>query len=301
MPLFTERTAKPLMMLAMAMFGTIGMMTRYIDMPAVVIVLFRGVVGTLFLLLVILVSRMGMDRDGIHSNMFMLMLSGICLALNWIFLFEAYKTTDVSLATLCNYLTPAFVILVSPLFLRDRFTPVKLVIVAIAVIGLALTSGVLQEGMVGSSDLLGISEGVLAAVFYTGMIICNKKLGDVGPFDRTLMQLFFATVVVIVYCMVTIDFTSLEFDTLSIILAVVMGVVQTGITFTLYFGTLRYLEAGNAAVYGYLEPIVSLLLSALILGEVLGPIGWIGAAMVLGSTLVYELFGRRLEDRVETA
>lgn len=297
MSLFNERTAKPLMLLAMALFGTIGTMTRFIDMPAAVIVLFRGVVGTLFLLMVMLLSRQAIDRDGIRSNALPLLISGVCLGLNWIFLFEAYKTTEVSIATLCNYLTPAFVILSSPFFLGERFTPAKLVIAAIAVLGLALASGVLQHGVSGGADLLGIAEGVLAAVFYTGMILYNKKLGDVGVYDRTMVQLLFGAAVVAAYCAISVDFGSLETDSTSIVLAVVMGVVQTGITFTLYFGSLRFMDVGLAAVYGYLEPVVSLLLAAVVIGEMLGPVGWIGAVMVLGSTLAYELFGRRVNYR----
>ena len=129
----------------------------------------------------------------------------------------------------------------------------------------------------------------MAAVFYTAMIILNKFLRGIGSYERTIVQLAVATVVVLAYALATIDFGDLHYDTTSIVLAVIMGVVQTGIAFTLYFGTLRYMDAGNAAIFGYVEPVVSLFLSAVILGEILGPVGWIGAALILGSTLVYQI------------
>ena len=132
MQLINERTSVPLMILAMAIFGTIGVMTHYIEMPAAMIVLFRGSVGTVSLLLVVLFIRYRLDAESIHANLFVLVASGLCLGLNWVFLFEAYKTTEISTATLCNYLTPAFVLLVSPLFLGERFTVLKAAVVAVA-------------------------------------------------------------------------------------------------------------------------------------------------------------------------
>ena len=281
------------MILAMAIFGTIGVMTHYIEMPASMIVLIRGSVGTLSLLVLVFVIRYRLDTESISANLFVLIASGICLGLNWVFLFEAYKTTEISTATLCNYLTPAFVLLVSPLFLGERFTVLKAVVVAVAFVGLTLVSGIIQNGISDPSEFLGIGEGILAAVFYTGMIILNKFLRGIGSYERTIVQLAVATVVVLIYVPFTVDLGNISYDTTSIILAVIMGVVQTGIAFTLYFGTLRYMDAGTGAIFGYVEPVVSLFLSAVILGEILGPIGWLGAAMILGSTLVYQISARR--------
>ena len=296
MQLINERTSVPLMVLAMAIFGTIGVMTHYIEMPASLIVLIRGSVGTAFLLLLVFLIRYRLDLESITANLFVLVASGICLGLNWVFLFEAYKTTAISTATLCNYLTPAFVLLVSPLFLGERFTVLKAAVVAIALLGLAMVSGISQNGISDPSEFIGIGEGILAAVFYTGMIILNKFLRGINSYERTIVQLGVGTIVVLFYCPFTVDFGNMAFDTLSIVLAVIMGVVQTGIAFTLYFGTLRYMDAGNAAIFGYVEPVVSLFLSAVILGEILGAIGWIGAAMILGSTLVYQISMKRSDS-----
>ena len=287
--LINERTAVPLMILAMAIFGTIGVMTHYIDMPPTMIVLIRGSVGTLSLMILVMIIRYRLDLESIGANLFVLAASGVCLGLNWVFLFEAYKTIEVSTATLCNYLTPAFVLLVSPIFLGERFTVMKGAVVAVALIGLAMVSGVFETGITGASDLSGIGVGVLAAVFYTGMIILNKFLRGIGSYERTIVQLAVGTLVVLIYCPFTVDMGNIAYDTTSIVLAVIMGVVQTGIAFTLYFGTLRYMDAGNAAILGYVEPLLSITLSVVILGEVLGVIGWIGAALILGSTLVYQM------------
>jgi len=285
------KNAKLLMIVAMSLFGTIGVITHFIDMPSSVIVLFRGVVGTLFILLILKVIGSRIDRDDVYSNLFVLICSGICLGLNWLFLFEAYKTIDISLATVCNYTTPAMVILVSPLLLKERLTPTKLGCALLALFGLVLASGLIQNGSLGA-DSYGVTCGILGAVFYTGLIIFNKKLRSINSFDKTVIQLGVAAVVVLIYTLFTVDYGSINFTTEAVVLMVVLGIVQTGLAFTLYFGSLTYLETQSAVIYGYLEPIIGLLLSVIILGEDLGVIGWIGAALILGSTMIPELIER---------
>lgn len=289
----SERNAKIVMASAMLIFGTIGVITHYIDLPSSLIVMGRGLVSVPFLFLIIVVTRTRMRPEDIKANLWILIASGICLGLNWLFLFEAYKSIEISVATVCNYMTPVFVMIVAPIFLKEKLTPMKLICVLVAVSGLALISGIFQKGLSNIGDFYGIFCGITGAVFYTGMIIFNKKLGKIGSYDRTLVQLGIAAIVVSVYSIVTVDFSTVNFTFTAVGLTVLLGVVQTAIAFTMYFGSMRSLKAGTVAVYGYFEPILSLLLSAVILGENLGVAGWIGAAMVLGSTLVCELLDHR--------
>ena len=284
-----EAYPRPVMFLAMCLFGLIGVLAAGVTLPSSVIVLGRAVIGTLFILSVILVAGNRISKENIRSNIKPLVLSGIILGLNWLALFEAYKQTSVSVATLCNYMAPAFIILVSPVILKERFTVTKLICVIISIIGLAFTSGIIQNGLNGSVNTFGIALGLAAAALYCGMVMCNKKLGEIGSCDRTLVQLAVSAVVVLIYCLFTVDFPSLTFTTEDIIRVIILGVVTTGCTFLLYFGSMAYLPAQTTAVYGYMEPVVTLFLSAVILGEQLGVYGWIGALLILGSTLVGSL------------
>lgn len=290
--LITPQNAKLMMVLAMAIFGTLGTMTQFIDLPASIIVVFRGAVGGAFILLLVYLSRSRLSKDDIYGNSFTLVCSGICLGLNWLFLFEAYKSIEVSVATVLNYLTPALVILVAPIFLKTQLTVVKLGCALLALVGLIMVTGIIQDG-VENMNVYGVFCGVMAAVFYTAMVLFNKKLKSIGSYDRTVVQLLVAAVILMVYSAATVDFGELRFDAPTIALLITMGVVQTGIAFTLYFGSLAYLDASSAVIYGYVEPIIALFLSVVVLSEDLGLIGWLGAALILGSTFMAEIFERR--------
>jgi len=290
------KNAKLMMIIAMSVFGTIGVITHFINMPSSVIVLFRGIVGTVFILVMIKLMGSRIQKDDVYSNMFVLICSGVCLGLNWLFLFEAYKSIDVSLATVCNYTTPAMVILVSPLLLREKLTFTKLGCALLALFGLVLASGVIQNGSLGANSY-GVTCGILGAVFYTGLVIFNKKLRSINSFDKTVVQLMIATVLILTYSLFTVDYGSLDFTAEAVTLMVILGIIQTGLAFTLYFGSLTYLDTQNAVIYGYLEPIIGLLLSVIILGEDLGVIGWIGAAIILGSTMIPEILDKMRSRR----
>ena len=286
--------AKLMMIIAMSLFGTLGVSTYFIDLPASVIVVGRGLIGASFLLILIHFSGSKLSKDDIYGNMFTLICSGVCLGLNWLFLFEAYKSIEISVATVLNYLTPAMVILISPIVFKTRLTFIKLGCALLALLGLVLVTGIIENGTE-EINTYGIVCGLLAAVFYTGLVVFNKKLKSIGSYDRTFVQLLIAGIVIAVYCLFTVDFSSLHPDAMSIVLLVVIAVFQTAIAFTLYFGSLAHLDAPTAVMYGYIEPVISIALSVIILHVVMGIIGWIGAALILGSTFLSEILSRRRE------
>lgn len=292
--LINSGNAKLMMIIAMSLFGTLGVSTYFIDLPASVIVVGRGLIGASFLLILIRFSGSKLSKDDIYGNMFTLICSGVCLGLNWLFLFEAYKSIEISVATVLNYLTPAMVILISPIVFKTRLTFIKLGCALFALLGLVLVTGII-ENSTEDINTYGIACGLLAAVFYTGLVVFNKKLKSIGSYDRTFVQLLIAGIVIAVYCLFTVDFGSLHPDTMSIVLLVVIAVFQTAIAFTLYFGSLAHLDAPTAVMYGYIEPVISIALSVIILHEDLGIIGWIGAALILGSTFLSEILSRRRE------
>lgn len=290
--LINSGNAKVMMIIAMSLFGTLGVFTYFIDLPASIIVVGRGLIGSAFLMLMIYLGGSRLSKDDIYGNMFTLICSGVCLGLNWLFLFEAYKSIEISVATVLNYMTPALVILISPLVFKTKLTFTKLGCALLALLGLVLVTGIIEDG-IENINSYGILCGVMAAVFYTGLVVFNKKLKSIGSYDRTFVQLLIAGIVIAVYCLFTVDFGTLVIDTTSIILVVIIAVFQTAIAFTLYFGSLAHLDATDAVMYGYIEPVLSLILSVVILHEDLGLIGWTGATLILGSTFLSEIISRR--------
>ena len=165
--------------------------------------------------------------------------------------------------------------------------------VIVALIGMVFVSGVLDGGITDISELKGILFGLGAAALYASVVMMNQKLREVPTYDKTIMQLGAAAVVLIPYILFVEDLSAVTLTPLMAIMLIVVGVVHTGIAYALYFGGIRDVNAQTAAILSYLDPVLSILLSALILKEKLDVFSVIGAILILGSALYSELPSRK--------
>ena len=278
---------------SMFLFGTIGIFVHFLPLPSAFIAMVRGFVGAAFLLLLMAAKKQRPDRIAIKKNLPVLLLSGTALGINWILLFEAYNNTSIATATLCYYFAPIIVILVSPLLLKEKLTAKKLICVLVALVGMVFVSGVLNAEFSAGKDFVGVLFGLGAACFYASVMILNNKLHDIEAYDRTVMQLGVAGIVLLPYVLLTQHVAAADFTVSVIILLAVVGIVHTGFTYALYFASMKDLPAQTVAIFSYLDPVVAILLSALFLKEPLGVFGIIGAVLVLGAAFVSELPDRR--------
>jgi len=285
----TVNTAKLQIIVSMLIFGTIGIFVRHVPLPSSVIALVRGVVGTLSLLILSRFRKTPVSREEIQKNLKVLIISGIAIGFNWILLFEAYRYTTVATATLCYYLAPVFVILASPILFKEALTPRKICCVIAALVGMVFVSGITETNFSGSGEFLGILFGVGAAILYASVVLMNKMMTDIAGFDRTIVQLAAAAVSLLPYVLLTERNTPMEWAPKTIILLLIVGVIHTGITYAMYFGSIKELPAQTSALFSYIDPVSAIILSALFLNEHLTLFSGIGAILVLGSTLLSEL------------
>lgn len=280
----------PQYLLAMTIFGTIGLFVKFIELPSTVIALSRGALGTLFLLLVLKLLKRRINTASVKSNFKHLVIAGVALGLNWIFLFEAYRLTSVATATLAYYMAPIILILLSPILLHERIPLGKWICVICALFGMSLISGVWE----GSENIAldGITMGLIAACFYASVVINNKFLKGLDPYDSSIVQLAVAAIVLLPYVLFTVDFSVLKPDTTTIGLTLAVGILHTGVAYWLYFSALPKLEAARIAIFSYIDPAIAILLSVFVLMEPMTTTGVIGAVLILGAALASEFVER---------
>ena len=284
-----ETGAKLSVLLSMAIWGSVGIFVRYIPLPSSVIAFSRGVIGLLFLLLLVLLRKQKVGFAAIRGNLPVLCISSVALGANWILLFEAYRFTTVATATLCYYFAPILLIVASPILLKERLSVKKVICVLVALVGMVFVSGVAEGGLPGRDEALGILFGLMAAVLYATVVLCNKKMKAIAAFDRTMTQLGLSAVVLLPYILLTENVSSMQADAKAIVLLLVVGVLHTGVAYALYFGALDRLKAQTAAIFSYMDPVLAIILSALLLKEPLTLYSILGAVLILGSALVSEL------------
>ena len=286
-------TSKIKLISSMLIFGTIGIFVKYIPLPSSVIALVRGVIGTLFLLIVALVSRKKLSFANARKRLILLFVSGALIGFNWIFLFESYNYTTVAVSTLCYYMQPTFVIIASAVFFKERITLRKAICVILALVGMVFVSGIIESGIPSADELKGVLFGLGAAVIYSAIILVNQKLTGIDSYTKTIIQLFSAAITIFPYILFTEDVTKLTLDTNGTLLLVIVAVVHTGIAYFLYFGSMENLKAHTIAIMSYIDPVTAIILSALFLREPITPAAIVGALLILGAAFVSELPSRK--------
>ncbi len=284
-----ERRAAWMFIASMLIFGTIGIFRRYIPLPSALLAGIRGLLGGLFLLVFVRLSGKKSGAKLSPRVMAGLILTGAMIGINWILLFEAYNYTTVAIATLCYYMQPTIVVLLSPLIFRERMTGKKALCAAISIIGMVLVSGVIGDRGPQGDGLRGILMGLGAAVFYSAVVIMNKKMQGVDAYQKTTVQLLSAGLVMLSYLFVTNGFSTEGLNASSLLLLLLVGILHTGVAYVLYFGSMDRLSVQSIAVFSYIDPVSALLFSAVLLREPLSPLSILGAVMIIGSAMISEL------------
>lgn len=276
---------------AMLIFGTIGLFVKNIELSSSEIALTRGFIGGVTLILATIFFKKKISFEAIKNNLYLLIFSGLAVGLNWIFLFQGYKYTSISNATLSYYFAPVFVTILAPFILKEKLTLSKFLCVLMALVGMFCIVGV--DGINGGSDLIGIAYGLLAAGFYASVILMNKFLKEIDSIEITVIQLISATITLLPYVLYVEGLGILSVPSVFIPYILILGIVHTGIAYLLYFSSLQGLKGQTIAVLSYIDPVFAIIISAVILKEQLGFLQIIGGVLILGSSFLSEFLNRK--------
>ena len=285
-----ETLYKVLMAGAMFIFGTLAPFVRNIGVSSGELALYRAVMAAALVGGFLLLTRQKISLGSIKRELLLLLLSGAAMGINWILLFEAYRYTTVSVATLSYYFAPVIVLAVCPFLFKERLTWKTVLCFVMATAGLVLITGTAGGG---SQDLLGIALGLGAAAFYAAVMLLNKFIKGVLGLHRTFIQFLAAILVLLPYVALSGGFTVAALDGIGWASLLVVGLVQTGVTYCMYFSALKELPGKEVAILSYIDPLVAVLVSVIWLGETMTVPQIVGGALILGFTLWSELPPRK--------
>lgn len=275
-----------MLVLSMAIFGTIAVFVRNINVSSGEIAFYRAVMAAVLIGLFLLVTKQKIPFAKIKKEIPLLLVSGIAMGFNWIFLFEAYKYTTVSVATLSYYFAPVIVTAVCPILFKEKLTAKQIICFLMSTAGIVLITGV---GGGGKSDLKGIFFGLSAAVLYATVVLLNKYIRNVEGIHRTFLQFVSASIILLPYVMLTSGFNLVQLDNKGIVNLLIVSIFHTGITYCMYFSSLKELPGQKSAILSYIDPLVAVLISVTVLGEKMTLLQVLGGVLILGFTLWNEI------------
>ena len=254
-------------------WGTIPLVVRHVDAPAVVIAFARVWVAAAALGTALLA---GADRDGRRLYSFQPLRCaavGALLGLHWVSEFAAYKRAPAGTVILIVYLAPVGIAIVAPRTLGERLSRRTLVALGLAVAG----SFAIVRPAVHATGGTGLLLAAFTAASFVVLVVVSKPLADAyGGLRLAFMEMLGAGVALTPFALST-DWGRPRW---SWSLLVLLGLVHTALAMRLYLNALARIPATHVGIMGYLEPVGVVIVAWLFLDETPG------VGTVLGGFLI---------------
>jgi len=256
------------------LWGSVGVVVRHVELPAVALVTARIWIAAPALS--IFVRRRRADLPWVWRPSGLLLLNGAILAAHWVCFIAALQRAPIGTVLLITYLAPVGIAAFAPMTLGEHVPARTKVALAIAVAGIALIAMQKMDG----GETAGVVLAVMTGVLYVPLALLNKALSSThGGIQLALWQLLIAGVVLLPFAF-AVDWGTPDPSWLWLL---VLGIVYTAFAFATYLHALERLPATRAAVLLYLEPASAVLYGWLLLDQTPTVSMLVGGALVLGA------------------
>lgn len=251
---------------SLLIFGSNGVLASFINLPSYGIVFYRTTLALLLLIPIFLLSKQRLTFMQYKKDVLFIILSGICQAVEWFFMYESFRHIDIGIATLITYLGPVLVIAFSPFVFKEKLTLRKILAITVVLIGVFF----LNRGIPSGDNIkFGLLCAGITPFCYAGMVIFNKKSRNIVGFENVILQMTCCCLTVVIFTLITshgkIPLPDAKISQWALVLC--LGFINTGLSCFLYFSTLDKLPAQIIAVAGYLEPLFAIIIGAFVLEQ----------------------------------
>ena len=273
----------------MILWGSLGVFTRSIPLSALSLAFLRALIA-----LPVLFIGMRMKKAGKAKlpQLVPYIISGAMLGIGWLTLFYGYKYTSISASVIVYNMCPVYVMILAPLILKERISKIQIAVIFLSFLGLILIMGHnLQEGY-GS---MGLLLSAVSGMIYAAIVLINRSIKTrVDNQTATFVQILTSMLVLLPFVLMEGNILAVvNLDVTAIIYTILLGVLHTGVAYTLFFSVYAHMRSVDIVSYSYLEPLFGILFSVVIIGERLIVPQMISGVLILGSTYI----GEMLKDR----
>ena len=279
--------------LASLVNGSIGVMVTYADMPASMLLCLRMAFAAAALGFVVLATGSWRDLRTPGAPLRVLGIS-IALALNLILYFLAIRYTGVAVAIFLSYLAPVYLAFVAPRILKESTDRIVYVALVVGLVGMALilVPGLLLEGVKLSATGLLCAWG--AGVMYAVYLLFAKSLRGLNVRSTAVVfaQSAFTAALMLVPGLLAVSAAHYHYTAVDLLMAVLLGLVTTAFSFSLFMDGLHYVRVQHASIIAYIEPVSAPLYALVLLGQ--QPSMWTiaGGALIVAAGILVVLYGR---------
>ncbi len=286
----SERKGTVELTAAMVLSGTLGIFVVESGASPFNVVFFRVLFGALALGAYALVRGYFRGHGLTPRKLGLAALGGLFIVFNWVFLFQSFENTSISVATVVYHTQPFYVVLLGALFLRERLTAAKAGWIALAFAGLVLVSGVTPADFTGGDGtyLLGVGQALLAALLYGLSTIVTKRITGVRPHLIALVQVVVGIPLLLPFA----DFGAMRGTGADWGWLVGLGLIHTGLMYVLMYSAYAKLPTAKIAVLAFAYPAVAMVADWAVYGHHIGLVQALGVPLIVTASLKVTLARR---------
>lgn len=227
----------------------------------------------------------------------LLILGVLGVAASNYFYYLAIQRTNVAIAIIVQYTAPVWVLLYMVMRGLQRATAQRVVAVALALTGIVLVIGIVGSGSV-HLDALGVTAAMAAAFSFAFYNVAGHSI--LARYDRWTVLLYVTGSTALFWIVVNPPWkiVAAHYSGVEWLFLLVFSLVSVLAPFSLYFAGLQHLEPTRAIVVSCLEPVFSIVIAAIVLGEVMRPLQTVGIVLVLAATVVVQMPDRKSREPV---
>lgn len=279
--------------LVMIIWGSLGVFTRSIPLSALSLAFLRAFIA---LPVLFVVMKMKKAERVKWQHLIPYIISGVMLGLGWLTLFYGFKHTNISSAVIIYNMCPVYVMIFAPLVLKETISKIQIAVISISFLGLFLIVGHnLSKGYGYTGLLLSAVSGML----YAAIVLVNRSI-KVRADNQTVTFVQILTSMVVLLPFVLIDgniFMVVQMDAIAVIYTILLGVLHTGVAYTMFFSVYAHMKSVEIVSYSFLEPLFGILFSVIFIGETLTFLQITGGILILGSAYIGEILRDRKLSR----
>ena len=296
----TESKGIAQLMTAMVLSGTLGVFVVESGASPFNVVFFRVLFGALALGGYVIARGWLRDHGFTPRTLALAVLGGVFIVFNWVFLFQSYENTSISVATVVYHTQPFYVVLLGALLFRERLTAAKVGWIALAFAGLTLVSGVTPGDFTsGGTYLLGVGQALLAALLYGLSTLVTKRITGVRPHLIALVQVLVGIPLLLPFA----DFGAMAGTGADWGWLVGLGFIHTGVMYVLMYAAYARLPVSKIAVLAFVYPAVAMVMDWAVYGHHIGLVQALGVPLIVLASLKVTLARspRTVTSRVPSA
>jgi drug/metabolite transporter (DMT)-like permease len=245
---------------------------------------------SLLVLLALLVGAKGWQRIKLPARdlAYCFLLGTLGVAISNYFYYVAIQRTNVAIAIVMQYTAPVWVLLYVVARGQQKLSLQKVAAVALAVTGIALVINLFSPGSARYQDAYGLGAALLASFSFAFYNIAGHRI--LARHDRWRILIWTLAAASAFWLVVNPPWkvVAAHYAPMQWLFLFVFSMISVLGAFSLYFLGLQHLEPTRAIIASCLEPVFSILLAAILLGEVLRPIQTLGIVFVLAAIVIVQ-------------